>query len=120
MSQWGACYYAEAGYTYDQILTHYYVNCYLGLSAVNDKAVKRGQMSQDEIDKEIKDSEIVDEGGNASGDSKEDSEPAQTQPTENGTVTTAPAIEAPDTTTTSFDVQPEDNIAIEQNTDEIL
>ncbi len=65
MSQWGACYYAEAGYTYDQILTHYYVNCYLGLSAVNDKAVKRGQMSQDEIDKEIKDSEIVDEGGNA-------------------------------------------------------
>ena len=29
MSQWGACYYAEAGYTYDQILTHYYVNCLL-------------------------------------------------------------------------------------------
>ena len=77
-------------------------------------------MSQDEIDKEIKDSEIVDEGGNASGDSKEDSEPAQTQPTENGTVTTAPATEALDTTTTSFDVQPEDNITIEQNTDEIL
>ena len=120
MSQWGACYYAEAGYTYDQILTHYYVNCYLGLSAVNDKAVKRGQMSQDEIDKEIKDSEIVDEGGNASGDSKEDSEPAQTQPTENGTVTTAPATEAPDTTTASFDVQPEDNTATEQNTEEIL
>lgn len=120
MSQWGACYYAEAGYTYDQILTHYYVNCYLGLSAVNDKAVKRGQMSQDEIDKEIKDSEIVDEGGNASDDSKEDSEPAQTQPTENGTVTTAPATEAPDTTTTLPDVQPEDNITIKQNTEEIL
>ena len=96
------------------------MNCYLGLSAVNDKAVKRGQMSQDEIDKEIKDSEIVDEGGNASGDSKEDSEPAQTQPTENGTVTTAPAIEAPDTTTTSPDVQPEDNTATEQKTEEIL
>lgn len=77
-------------------------------------------MSQDEIDKEIKDSEIVDEGGNASGDSKEDSEPAQTQPTENGTVTTAPATEAPDTTTASFDVQPEDNTATEQNTEEIL
>ena len=77
-------------------------------------------MSQDEIDKEIKDSEIVDEGGNASGDSKEDSEPAQTQPTENGTVTTAPATEAPDTTTTSPDVQPEDNTATEQNTEEIL
>lgn len=42
--------------------------------------------------------------------SKDDSEPAQTQPTENGTVTTAPDTEAPDTTTTSFDVQSEDNI----------
>ena len=77
-------------------------------------------MYKRQIDKEIKDSEIVDEGGNASGDSKDDSEPAQTQPTENGAVTTAPAIEAPDTTTTSPDVQPEDNITIEQNTDEIL
>ena len=42
------------------------------------------------------------------------------KPTENGTVTTAPATEAPDTTTTSFDVQPEDNTATEQNTDKIL
>lgn len=48
------------------------------------------------------------------------SEPAQTQPTENGTVTTAPATEAPDTTTTSPDVQPEDNTATEQKTEEIL
>ena len=34
--------------------------------------------------------------------------------------TAAPEIEAPDTTTTSFDVQPEDNTATEQNTEEIL
>ena len=33
MSQWGAHYYAENGWTYDQILTHYYVDARLELSA---------------------------------------------------------------------------------------
>ena len=33
MSQWGAHYYAENGWTYDQILTHYYVDAKLELSA---------------------------------------------------------------------------------------
>ena len=32
MSQWGAHYYAENGWTYDQILTHYYVDAKLELS----------------------------------------------------------------------------------------
>lgn len=32
MSQWGAHYYAENGWTYDQILTHYYVGAKLELS----------------------------------------------------------------------------------------
>ena len=32
MSQWGAHYYAENGWTYDQILTHYYVDAKLALS----------------------------------------------------------------------------------------
>ena len=129
MSQWGACYYAEAGYTYDQILTHYYVNCYLGLSSVNDKAVKRGRMSQEEIDKEIKDSEIVDEGGNAVAadkDKDKDSEPTQTQPTESEstttttTTTTAPVSEEPSETTTSeTTAQPAENSEAEQSADEI-
>lgn len=132
MSQWGACYYAEAGYKYDQILTHYYVNCYLGLSSVNDKAVKRGQMSQEEIDKEIKDSEIVDEGGNAVAadkDKDKDSEPAQTQPTESESTTTtttttaattAPVSEEPSETTTSeTTAQPVENSEAEQSADEI-
>ena len=33
MSQWGCCYYADAGWTYDQILSHYYVNTSLALSS---------------------------------------------------------------------------------------
>lgn len=43
MSQWGACLYAQHGYTYDQILTHYYVGTNLGLSNVNENAVNRGK-----------------------------------------------------------------------------
>jgi len=45
MSQWGACYYAKNGWTYDQILTHYYVDATLGLSQVSASAVNRGQQS---------------------------------------------------------------------------
>ena len=52
MSQWGACLYARHGYTYDQILTHYYVNTKLSLSSVSTKAVERGKKSQQELDKE--------------------------------------------------------------------
>ncbi len=33
MSQWGACLYADAGWTYDQILTHYYIDTTLALSS---------------------------------------------------------------------------------------
>lgn len=43
MSQWGACYYAKHGYTYDQILRHYYLNTELGLSRESSKAVSRGE-----------------------------------------------------------------------------
>lgn len=43
MSQWGACYYAEHGYTYDQILRHYYLDTTIGLSTESRKAVKRGE-----------------------------------------------------------------------------
>ena len=63
-------------------------NAYLGLSGVNEKAVKRGQMSQEEIDKEIDESDIVDVNG------EQPSQPVQAepQPAETTTsVTTAPA-----------------------------
>lgn len=43
MSQWGACYYAEHGFTYDQILRHYYLNTTVALSKESSKAVARGQ-----------------------------------------------------------------------------
>ncbi len=39
MSQWGAHYYAENGWTYDQILTHYYVGATLGLSEPSEYTV---------------------------------------------------------------------------------
>ncbi|MDE6148709.1 MAG: SpoIID/LytB domain-containing protein [Ruminococcus sp.] len=48
MSQWGACYYAEAGYTYDQILRHYYLDTSICLSDENQKAVERGQQDSSE------------------------------------------------------------------------
>jgi stage II sporulation protein D len=43
MSQWGACGYANHGYTYDQILRHYYLNTTIDLSSENSKAVQRGE-----------------------------------------------------------------------------
>lgn len=43
MSQWGCCYYAEHGYTYDQILRHYYLNTTIALSKESTKAVNRGK-----------------------------------------------------------------------------
>lgn len=42
MSQWGACLYAKHGYTYDQILRHYYLDTTIGLSKESSKAVERG------------------------------------------------------------------------------
>ncbi len=72
MSQWGACLYADNGYTYDQILRHYYVDTYLGLSDVNQKAVERGKMSQKELEEEIENAEINDDSS-LSADSESDS-----------------------------------------------
>ena len=48
MSQWGACMYARNGWTYDQILSHYYVNTGLELSNENANAVARGQQPAEE------------------------------------------------------------------------
>ena len=46
MSQWGACYYAKAGYSYDQILRHYYVNTTVRVSDVNSKAIGRTDVTK--------------------------------------------------------------------------
>lgn len=43
MSQWGACKYASHGYTYDQILRHYYLDTTIALSDESSKAVERGK-----------------------------------------------------------------------------
>ena len=59
MSQWGACYYAEAGYTYDQILTHYYINTTLTLSGVNSKAISRSSWTQEQLSNEANTSETA-------------------------------------------------------------
>lgn len=76
MSQWGACLYARRGWTYDQILIHYYIDTYLGLSDVNEKAVQRGDIS--------------DEGDSSAADIPASSDTV--------TTTTAPAVAPPDET----------------------
>lgn len=58
MSQWGMKLYADRGFTYDQILRHYYVNTTIGLSPLSEKAAKRGGMSESELAAEI-DSSLV-------------------------------------------------------------
>ncbi|MBQ8967333.1 SpoIID/LytB domain-containing protein [Ruminococcus sp.] len=54
MSQWGAHYYAENGWTYDQILTHYYVDAKLELSqpAANSAAAPEEDTSSDSSEAE--------------------------------------------------------------------
>lgn len=61
MSQWGACLYARNGYTYDQILRHYYMGTTIKVSSVNEKAVERGKKTQEELDEEISKSTITDD-----------------------------------------------------------
>ncbi|MBR1749414.1 MAG: SpoIID/LytB domain-containing protein [Ruminococcus sp.] len=61
MSQWGACYYAKAGYSYDQILRHYYVGTNVAVSDVNSKALERANKSQQELDEEANNSKTTNE-----------------------------------------------------------
>lgn len=80
MSQWGACLYARHGWTYDQILFHYYIDTYLGLSSVNEKAVQRGAKPEED-------------------DSSKTDIPASSSSM--GTTTTAPEAALPDETTST-------------------
>ena len=50
MSQWGCCYYAAAGWTYDQILSHYYVNTQLALSSYYTQSSEPSQTDSSSAD----------------------------------------------------------------------
>lgn len=89
MSQWGACMYARHGYTYDQILTHYYVGTKLGLSGVSQKAVERGKKSAEELEKEAASATQTTADGESSPPQETTSDDAQGEQT-----TAVPASEA--------------------------
>ena len=89
MSQWGACMYARHGYTYDQILTHYYVGTQLGLSGVSQKAVERGKKSAEELEKEAASATQTTADGESSPPQETTSDDAQGEQT-----TAVPASEA--------------------------
>ena len=59
MSQWGAKLYADHGYTYDQILRHYYMGTEIKLSDPSVKAVKRGGLTDAQIKSQISESSIA-------------------------------------------------------------
>ena len=96
MSQWGAKYYADHGYSYDQILRHYYVNTTVRVSTVSEKAMKRSAMTAAELEKEIKSSAVASAEGVAEKEPEEiiiSENPAKTTKTakEQKTELTAPA-----------------------------
>ena len=84
MSQWGACMYAKKGYSYDQILTHYYVGTRVSLSNVSSKAVARGKKTPQELEEEAK---------------------TATQSTMDSEQTTTESLQVPDETTTTTAAQ---------------
>ena len=82
MSQWGAKLYADAGWTYDQILRHYYVNTVIGLSEENARAVQRGyepppQQTFTPAEDDTAQSEIVDFHEDVTPASEQEKEPVK-------------------------------------------
>lgn len=67
MSQWGSYFYAQAGYSYDQILRHYYVNTNITVSTVNAKAVARASMTEKELEEEAAKETIVTDNSSNGG-----------------------------------------------------
>lgn len=59
MPQWGAKLYGDHGYTYDQILRHYYVGTEVKVSEPSVKALRRGNMSAAELENEIAASKVA-------------------------------------------------------------
>ena len=76
--------YAKKGYSYDQILTHYYVGTRVSLSSVSSKAVARGKKTPQELEEEAK---------------------TATQSTMDSEQTTTESLQVPDETTTTTAAQ---------------
>lgn len=73
MSQWGACLYAKHGWTYDQILTHYYLNTKIGITSENSKAVERGKKAVSENEN---DADAVSVSADSKADKSDSKSPA--------------------------------------------
>lgn len=137
MSQWGACYYAKAGYTYDQILKHYYTGVTIAVSDVNSHAAQRAQMTQEELAKqaeEAKNKQAADEAvkqtetadapaDTAAAEPQQTEQPAETQP-EQQTAAEEPAqtepeqTDEPAVTDTEQTEQPEETEVLPDETEE--
>ncbi|SDB50780.1 stage II sporulation protein D [Ruminococcaceae bacterium FB2012] len=67
MSQWGAKLYADHGWTYDQILRHYYVGTTVSLTNESSKAVERGYKPPEKIvipeDEKEEEQSFAEQGG---------------------------------------------------------
>lgn len=88
MSQWGACYYAKAGYTYDQILRHYYTGTTVAVSDVNTHAVERASKTQEQLEREAEEAQKkqqADEQTAQEETAEQPSEPASTEPADTQT-----------------------------------
>lgn len=86
MSQWGACYYAQAGYTYDQILRHYYTGTSIAVSGVNAGAAQRTAMTQEELERQAEEARQKQEADEKAAqeaaeqqEQQQDETPAQTE-----------------------------------------
>lgn len=97
LSQWGANLYAiYGGYSYDQILRHYYIDTYIAVSDPSEKALQRAEATKEELEKEMEQAKedelmnsLVDESSmedNSSENSSENSD-SSTDSTENSEVT---------------------------------
>ncbi len=100
MSQWGACYYAQAGYTYDQILRHYYTGTTIAVSGVNTHAAERAKMTQDQLDKETEEATQKQQADEAAAQEQQTQQPEETaaaepEQTQEPVVTTAPEEQQP-------------------------
>ena len=109
MSQWGACYYAQAGYSYDQILRHYYVGTTVSVSDVNSKAASRANMTQEELDNETNESQTAKPAAESEQSAQADEtaqQPAETQP-----AVTVPAESQPEQTEQAEQTEPQESAA---------
>lgn len=89
MSQWGAKYLADDGWTYDQILTHYYVDAYLEVTSPCTSAMTGEEESEPEDGPQDNDEYITTEPPAVY------SEPVTQETYYEPTVTTAPVTEYP-------------------------